>query len=673
MSRKFFIHIFKRLWPQRLRMQIGLAMGLVLMLTTSMLMGYVTATRINDDLHTSTTQAEALARNLAITISASLLTGGYSHIEEMLLLQSNFPGVSSIAISDAKGKPLMHVVAGSSDSPQVQFGGERLAVPEQEKTRVDVSNKGMMVWQPVIGGALIGWLRIEFSLEHLRATQTATLIEGFLIGALALIGNTILFLLIFGRHIRAISEAAEFAGQLNQNRGNTFITYPSALELEQLGTALNTASISLHEQGQNLIAVNADLRNQEEKFRAVSDSANEAIVTCDEQGRIIYLNLAAQKIFGYGADEVMGKALLSFIPDEFHAIYQNAIRDFLVTDKKQLIDSTMETTGRRKDSSEFPVEISLASWKIGGARFYTSVMRDITRRKRGQQALLHLASIVGSSNDSIISETLDGKVTSWNTAATQLYGYEPDEMIDQSIMKLVPPDKAQEKIDFREMICRGEKIVRFETLRIKKSGELVEVAITVSPLRDANNNIIGISTITRDITERKLAEARILELTLIDELTGLHNRRGFFTMAEPQLALNRRSKLGMLLFYADMDGFKDINDTLGHTEGDHALQDMARVLRTTFRDSDIVSRIGGDEFVVIASDHLREMQEVIINRLQDNVRQFNQSSDRGYSLQVSVGTIFLGPDSIMSLDELLAKADEDMYRVKHQRNQKRKS
>ena len=209
--------------------------------------------------------------------------------------------------------------------------------------------------------------------------------------------------------------------------------------------------------------------------------------------------------------------------------------------------------------------------------------------------------------------------------------------------------------------------MRYETVRVKKDGGLVEIAVTVSPLRDAGGNIVGISTITRDITERKRAEALILELTLTDELTGLHNRRGFFTLAELQLSLDRRLQRGLLLLYTDLDDMKNINDSLGHAEGDRALQDAAGVLRSTFRDSDILARMGGDEFVVLALRNTPQAPETTIARLQEDLDRFNQRSGRPYALSMSVGAVLLGPDSTQSLEELLSKADAEMYRVKQQR------
>ena len=648
------------LWPARLRTQVILLGGIMLVLTTGALTAYMTVDRIGDDLQTLKMQAQSLTRNLAISTSTPLLTGQYSQIEEMLVLHSSFPGVLNILIASEQGKPLITVAHGIGGDPQIRYGGNTIPLPVTAQPVAEVRNDTMTVWQPVEGGALIGWLKIDFGLKQLRAIQTQTLLDGLIIGVLAIAFSTGLFLLILSRPMRAIAQAAAFARQLNQRRGEAFVPDRSAQELEQLGAALNEASLRLYEQERSLSTANEELRDSEEKFRAVAATANEAIVTADGDGRIIYFNKAAEHIFGYTAAEAAGKTWSLLIPEKNHSVYRNGLRRFL-------LERSVEVTGKRKDGAEVPLELSLTAWKTAGGRFFTGVMRDISRRKQGEEATRYLADIVESSNDAIVGRGLDGRIISWNAAANQLYGYSAAEIIGQSVQLLVPPDKAAEEQDFLERTRRGEQIVRYETVRVKKDGGLVEIAVTVSPLRDAGGNIVGISTITRDITERKRAEALILELTLTDELTGLHNRRGFFTLAELQLSLDRRLQRGLLLLYTDLDNMKNINDSLGHAEGDRALQDAAGVLRSTFRDSDILARMGGDEFVVLALRNTPQAPETTIARLQEDLDRFNQRSGRPYALSMSVGAVLLGPDSTQSLEELLSKADAEMYRVKQQR------
>jgi len=168
-------------------------------------------------------------------------------------------------------------------------------------------------------------------------------------------------------------------------------------------------------------------------------------------------------------------------------------------------------------------------------------------------------------------------------------------------------------------------------------------------------------------------EEKLLALSLIDELTGLYNRRRFFVLTEQYLKLSVRTEKKLLLLFIDMDNLKWINDHHGHNEGDRALIDLANILKKTFRDSDIVARIGGDEFVVL-SESTDEKGEVVLTRLDENIKDHNANRSRCYPLSISVGTTWFDPNYPISVDELLSKADALMYAQKRkkgilQRNQ----
>jgi diguanylate cyclase (GGDEF)-like protein len=155
---------------------------------------------------------------------------------------------------------------------------------------------------------------------------------------------------------------------------------------------------------------------------------------------------------------------------------------------------------------------------------------------------------------------------------------------------------------------------------------------------------------------------RVMAIT--DELTGLCNRRGFFTLAEQQLSLAKRQKRGIFVLYADVDDLKRINDSWGHQEGDQALVDAARLLKATYRESDIIARLGGDEFVVIPVGPQRDNGEVIAARFLQNLEDHNAKNDRGYKLSISFGMAYFDPGQPCSIDELLAQADKMMYERK---------
>ena len=161
-------------------------------------------------------------------------------------------------------------------------------------------------------------------------------------------------------------------------------------------------------------------------------------------------------------------------------------------------------------------------------------------------------------------------------------------------------------------------------------------------------------------------EETLLALSLTDELTGLYNRRRFFVLAEQYLKVAIRAKKRSLLLYIDMDDLKWINDHCGHSDGDQALIDLGSILKKTFRESDIIARIGGDEFVVLL-ESTDENDEMLITRLDESIRDYNAKVSQHYKLSVSVGAAHFDPEYPISIDELLSKADALMYAQKRKK------
>ena len=170
-------------------------------------------------------------------------------------------------------------------------------------------------------------------------------------------------------------------------------------------------------------------------------------------------------------------------------------------------------------------------------------------------------------------------------------------------------------------------------------------------------------TIRYGVERHRLISA-LRSLSLIDDLTGLYNRRGFTELGEQHLTLARRTGRAVVLVYMDLDDLKTINDTLGHLAGDEALMTVADVLQETFRQSDILARIGGDEFAVMALEASEENEEQLLERLQRRLHEVNQESNAPYRLSISAGAARFAGDREASLEDLLAEVDEAMYRDK---------
>jgi diguanylate cyclase (GGDEF)-like protein len=204
------------------------------------------------------------------------------------------------------------------------------------------------------------------------------------------------------------------------------------------------------------------------------------------------------------------------------------------------------------------------------------------------------------------------------------------------------------------------------------SGEFTAETAIASGAREFINKpfsssefLVRFEKMMRDHT----GEEALVALSLVDELTGLHNRRRFFILTEQFLKVAVRTKKSLLLLFIDMDNLKWINDNHGHNEGDQALIELANILKKTFRESDIIARIGGDEFVVL-SESTDENGEIVLTRLYENIKDHNAERSRYYALSISVGTTQFDPKYPISIDELLSKADALMYAQKRKKSKK---
>ena len=218
-------------------------------------------------------------------------------------------------------------------------------------------------------------------------------------------------------------------------------------------------------------------------------------------------------------------------------------------------------------------------------------------------------------------------------------------------------------------LCCGQVMANRELIYLARDGREVSVLFNAAPMEDQDLVVHGIVCVAVDMTERnrtleelRQSQARLEQLSITDELTGLFNRRGFLTMAEKQLQVANRSKDVLFLLFMDVDGLKEVNDTLGHQVGDTLIADAADLLRTTFRDADIVARMGGDEFAVLLVNSGDE--DVIRRRLKDRLATFNQEMQRPYDISISYGMAAYDPAAPCRLDDLLSRADSLMYEQK---------
>jgi len=253
-------------------------------------------------------------------------------------------------------------------------------------------------------------------------------------------------------------------------------------------------------------------KESDAKYRGLIEAAPDAMVVVNKAGEIVLLNIQAEKQFGYRRDELVGKNVKNIIPEGFAerliADAPRSVEDALA----QQIGTGIELTGRRKNGSDFPIEIMLSPLESAEGILVTAAIRDISARKVVEETLARLAAIVESSNDAILIKSLDGIILSWNQGAEHLYGYSAKEAVGQSIAILAPPGDGDEIRDILREIVQGRRIEHYEIQRVRKDGQRIDVSLTISPVKDSTGRVVGASTIGRDITDQKRAEGEIKAL-----------------------------------------------------------------------------------------------------------------------------------------------------------------
>jgi PAS domain S-box-containing protein len=271
----------------------------------------------------------------------------------------------------------------------------------------------------------------------------------------------------------------------------------------------------------------AALRDMTIMQQAILDSANYTIISTTPEGVITTFNAAAQRLLGYTAEEVVGRLTPEVIhdPEEVAHRAQELTQELgfpvapgfevFVAKARRGEPDENEWTYIRKDGTRFPVLLSVTALRDSQNNLtgFLGIGSDITARKRAEEENLHLASIVESSNDAIIGMTLDGTITSWNQGAESIYGYTAHEMLGRQISLLTPPDRAGELSEILDNIEQGQRVSHLETVRLRKDGQLIDISLTISPIKDTAGRIIGISSIVRDITRQKQAEAELRKLS----------------------------------------------------------------------------------------------------------------------------------------------------------------
>jgi diguanylate cyclase (GGDEF)-like protein/PAS domain S-box-containing protein len=405
------------------------------------------------------------------------------------------------------------------------------------------------------------------------------------------------------------------------------------------------------------------LCDREQRFRSVFDQAAIGMAITEANGRLIDVNPAFCRITGYDAQELATVDFPSLVHPEdrlgrellMERLLAGEIRSFVI--EKRLLKKGQGVVWVR-DS------VSLAS-DPGHTQRIAILIEDITERKISEEAAAQLSALVEFSEDAIVGINLAGCITSWNRGAEKLLGFPALEALGMPVQNIFPRSHSPQEI--LDLIQRaGQKGVHRveEAYLVRRARDAVPVSLTVSPIRSSNGQISGAFMIARDIGDRQRAEHQLAHMARHDTLTGLPNRLMLAHRLEAAIARADESALMVGVIYVDLDGFKFVNDALGHEAGDLLLQQVTERFSSRVRQVDTLARMGGDEFVLIVtqiSDPQKAMS--VAERMAGALTQPFVVLARRLYVTASMG-ISIYPLNGMDASALRRAADAAMYEAK---------
>jgi diguanylate cyclase (GGDEF)-like protein/PAS domain S-box-containing protein len=413
-----------------------------------------------------------------------------------------------------------------------------------------------------------------------------------------------------------------------------------------------------------------ELRKSEARYRTVLDAAFDAIVTITPDGIVRWFNRGAECMFGYRAEEVIGQPITLLMPERYRDLCVAGLHSYLRRGESRVVGGTTELVGLRKDESEFPIEMSLGETHEHGKRLFTGMIRDVTERKRTEDALREardrFRSIFEHAPIGVAMVTLEGRYLQVNHSLCGILGYSERELQALTWQEITHPDDLAASSAYARRIVEGEfPKYHLEKRFLHADGHTVWASLSVSLVRDSEGEPLYFVSQIQDVTERKALEEQLHHQAFHDPLTGLPNRALFMDRLEHALTrANRRgSKLAVL--FTDLDSFKVINDSLGHEVGDQLLVAIAERLKACLRPEDTAARLGGDEFTILVEDISSVGEGVqIAERIAERLQHPFALGKHEVFATVSTGIAFSNPAHERPSD-LLRHADLAMYRAKH--------
>jgi len=417
--------------------------------------------------------------------------------------------------------------------------------------------------------------------------------------------------------------------------------------------------------------VDRALEEAEKRFTNAFEEAPIGMALVALDGTFLRVNRALPELVGYDAEDLLGLTFQDIThPDDLEADLE-LVRQVIAGERRSY---RMEKRYIRADGEEVWVNLSVSMVRDDSGRplYFVSQIEDITERRRSQDALREAEDRFRSAFDEapigMAIRTLDGRFLRVNRALCEITGYPREQLETMRYQSITHPDDlAREEKGYREVMAGVTAHYRTEKRYIHSAGHVVPVDLSATVVRDGDGEPIHVLTQVQDITERKRFEGQLQYLADHDSLTGMFNRRRFEEELTRELNSAERYDGRLAVLAIDLDDFKYINDSLGHSIGDELIVRVGESLRTRLRRSDVLARLGGDEFAVI----LPRIDEATALSVAESLLEAVAAVDLvglggrgGGRVSASVGVAMFDPGSGLGAEELLVEADIAMYDAK---------
>lgn len=499
-------------------------------------------------------------------------------------------------------------------------------------------------------GVSFGRIELEFSDEKIYRVLVNAQRKFIFLAVIGLLVSA-LFSYILGsyltRHLQKLKSAASVIA--NGQVGYQIVTQGED-ELAQTAQAFNQMS-------RRLQSSYKQLETNENRLASILNNVADGVLTIDKHLIISSFNEAAERVFGYQAKDVLGQPFSQLLSFSFHQQFEY----FMFQNQT---DSVCEVEGRNKQAQFFSMEVSVCPMLLDEQEYFNCTVRDITARKEAEKVLSMSRKVFENTSEAIMITDSNARIIDVNPAYERIMGYSRNEVLWKD--PKITHSKKHDKTFYQNMwnSLKTDGCWEGEIWDRRKNGEPFPSLLTINAIKDSQARIVNYVAVFKDITQQKMNQLELEKLAHYDPLTALPNRVLFHDRLKHEIKQAKRKQGKSVLLFIDLDRFKQVNDTLGHTVGDELLIQVAKRLRSCIRESDTVARLGGDEFTAILS---------AINKIEDACRiAENMIRELKSPFMIETNVVSIGgsiglavyPDHGEDIESLINNADTAMYQAK---------